>query len=91
MPEYFLKNAGDTVTKMYRLNYGPTGQGGFAVNKAFIAGTAVPLPDGTTTTGQDTEVDVKHVLVDLVLASMVPGTLDEYRALMKTRVDALWG
>lgn len=89
MAEYFLKNAAGT--KMYRLNYAATPQGGFAVSKAFVTGTAVPLPDGTTTTGQDTEVDVKHVLVDLVLANVVPGTLDEYRALMKTRVDALWG
>jgi len=90
MANYFLKNATGAVAKMYRVEYLVNGSN-IRVTGASVTGADLTLPDGTTVSGIDEEVSVTNVLVDVVLVSVVAGTVGEYGTLVDSLVTSQWG
>lgn len=90
MANYYLKNA--AATRMYRLEYGTNDEGGIAVwgAHACATGTDAELPNTDAITEVDATVDPAQVLVDLVVNSLVAGTVAEYRTLAKAMTDLKW-
>jgi len=90
MANYFLKNTGGTVTKMYRVSYSTDG-GGIKVTGASCTGAGITLPDGTPLSGIDEVVSSEQVLVDLALGNVVVGTVAEYGTLVAALITSQWG
>ena len=82
---YFLKSVDGL--KIYRIPY-IVNEGQVSVGGAFITGHDVTVPSGMTLDGIDVGAQLADVLVDVILATVVEGTVAEYRALAKTIADA---
>lgn len=87
---YFLKNA--DASRVYRLEYEVDEDGGVTVSnaRASAVGAAAKTPNGNAITLPDQQVDPAQVLVDLVLNSLKPATVAEYRAAAKAMLDGFW-
>jgi hypothetical protein len=92
MANYYLKNKTGEITKMYRLEYTAISDPlEVRVKSASITGVNAVLPDQTIVNGIDEPVDVSQVLIDLVLTSVVEGTVAEYGTLVASLVTSQWG
>jgi hypothetical protein len=89
MANYYLKNA--DATRIHRVVY-ESDNGNITIAGAYACatGASAKLPNGNLVESIDQPVDVGQVLIDVVLNSLVPGTVTEYRELAKVMTDAKW-
>lgn len=90
MADFYLKNA--DASRVYRLEYAVGEDGAISVSacRACAAGGSAWLPNKTRVSAADQPVDVSQVLIDYILAPLVPGTVEEYRACAKAMIDTFW-
>ena len=87
---YYLKNS--DATRMYRIDYSTDTDGHIRIGGAYACatGTSAVTPDGNPISEPDVEVETSQVLVDLIVNSLVAGTVTEYRTRAKAMIDAEW-
>jgi hypothetical protein len=88
MASYFLKTPDGK--RMYRVEYAEW-DGHFSVGSVHVTGgEGETLPDGGSAYGVDLPIMANQLIVELVLATVVPATIEEYRTLAESVLATSW-